>query len=168
MTSSRWNLEAVTDFLCLGSKITSDGDCSNEIKTCLILGRKAMRNLNSILRSRDIPLYTKVHIVRAMVFLVVMYEYESLIIKKAEHWRTDTFKLWCWRRLSRVPWTIRRSNQSILKEINPEYSLERLFIKLKLQYFGHLIWRADSFEKTLQLGKTVGKEEGIVEDEMIG
>ena len=166
MTNSRWKLEAVTDFLCLGSKITSDSDCSKEIKTCLILGRKAMRNFDNILRSRDIPLSTKVHIVRAMVFLVVMYEYESLIIKKAKHWRTDTFKLWCWRRLSRVPWTTRRLNQSILKEINPEYSLERLFMKLKLWYLGHLIWRDDSFEKTLKLGKTVGKE-GIVEDEMI-
>ena len=146
-------MEIVTDFIFLGSKITADDDCSHEIKRHLLLGRKAMTNLDNILKSRDITLPTKVCLVKAMVFLVVMYGYESLTIKKAEHQRIDAFELWCWRRLLRVPWTARRSNQSILKEISPEYSLEWLMLKLKLQYFGHLMWGADSFEKTLMLGK---------------
>ena len=136
----------MTDFILLGSKITADDDCSDEIKRHLLLGRKAMTNLDSILKSRDITLLTKVCIVRVMVFQVVMYGCESWTIKKAESRRIDAFELWCWRRLLRVPWTA-RSNQSILKEINPEYSLERLMLKLKLQYFGHLKQRADSFEK---------------------
>ena len=150
-------METVTDFIFLGSKITSDGDCSHEIKRCLLLGRKAMTNLDSVLKSRDITLLTKVHTVKAMVFPVVMYRCESWTIKKAEHWRIDAFELWCWRRLLRVPWTARRSNQAILKEINPEYSLEGLMLKLKLQSFGHLIWRANSLEKTLMLGKMEGR-----------
>ena len=141
----------------LGSKITADGDCTHEIKRCLLLGRKAMTNLDSILKSWDITLLTKVCIVKAMVFPVVMYECESWTITKAEHRRIDAFELWCWRRLLRVPWTARRSNQSILKEISPEYSLERLMLKLKLQYFGHLMQRAESFEKTLMLGKIEGR-----------
>ena len=141
-----------TDFIFLGSKITSDGGCSHEIKRYLLLGRKAMTNLDSILKSRDIILPTKVHLVKAMVFPVLMYGCESWTIKKAEHWRTDAFELWCWRRLLRVSWTARRSNQSILKEISSEYSLEGLMLKLKLQYFGHLMRRTDSFEKTLMLG----------------
>ena len=132
-------VETVADFIFLGSKITADGDCSHEIKRRLLLGRKVMTNLDSILKSRDITLSTKVHLVKAMVFLVVMYGYESWNIKKAEHRRIDAFELWCWRRLLRVPWTARRSNQSILKEIHPEYSLEGLRLKLKLQYFGHLM-----------------------------
>ena len=136
-----------------GSQITTDGDCSHEIKRRLLLGRKVMTNLDSISKSRDITLPTKVHPIKAMVFPVVMCGCESWTIKKAEHWRIDAFELWCWRRVSRVPWTARRSNQSILKEISPEYSLEGLVLKLKLQYFGHLMWRADSFEKTLMLGK---------------
>ena len=140
-------LEAVAEFIVLGSKITADGDCSHEIKRYLLLGRKAITNLDSILKSRNITLLTKVHLVKAMVFPVVMYRCESWTIKKAEHWRTDTFKLWCWRRLLRDPWTARRSNESILKEINSEYSLEGLMLKLKLQYFGHLMGRADSLEK---------------------
>ena len=140
-----------------GSKITADGDCSHEIKRHLLLGRKVMTNLDSILKSRDITLRTKVHLVKAMVFPVVTYGCESSTIKKAEHQKVDAFELWCWRRLLRVPWTERRSNQSILKEINHEYSLERLMLKLKLQYFGHLMRRADSFEKTLMLGKTEGR-----------
>ena len=126
-------------FIFLSSKITADGDCSHEIKRCLLLGRKAMTNLDSILKSRDITLPTKVHLFKAMVFPVVICGYESWIIKKAEHQRIDAFGLWCWRRLLRVPWTARRSNQSILKEISPEYSLEGLMLKLKLQYFGHLL-----------------------------
>ena len=129
----------VADFIFLGSKITADGDCSHEIKRHLLLGRKAMTNLDSILKSRDITFLTKVHLVKGMVFPVVMYGCESWTIKKAEHRRIDAFELWCWRKLSRVPWTTRRSNQSILKEISPGYSLERLMVKLKLQYFGHLI-----------------------------
>jgi len=145
-------METVTDFILGGSKITSNGDCSHEIKRHLLLGRKAMTNLDSILKSRDITLPTKVHLVKAMVFPVVTYRCESWTIKKAEHWRIDAFELWCWRRLLRVPWTVRRSNQSILKEISPEYSVG-LMLKLKLQYFGHLMWRTDSFEKTLMLGK---------------
>ena len=144
------------DFIFLGSKITADGDCSHEIKRRLLLGREAMTNLNSVLKSRDITLSTKVCLVKAMVFPVVMYGGESWIIKKAEHQKLDAFELWCWRRFLRVPWTARKSNQSILKEISPECSLEGLMLKLKLQYFGHLIWRADSFEKTLMLGKIEG------------
>ena len=140
-------METVTDFIFLGSKITADGDCSHEIKRCLLLGRKVMTNLDSILKSRDITLLTKVHLAKAMFFLVVIYGCESWTIKKAELQRTNAFELWCWRRLLRVPWTARRSNQSILKEISPEYSLERLMLKLKLQYFGHLTWRADSLER---------------------
>ena len=153
----RETMETVTDFIFLGSKITADGDCSHEIKRCLLLGKRAMTNLNSILKSRDITLPTKVHLVKAMVFPVVMYGCESWIIEKAEHWRIDAFELWCWRRLLRVPWTPGRSNQSILKEISPEYSLEGLMLKLKLQYFGHLMGRTDSLENTLMLGKTEGR-----------
>ena len=149
-------METVADFIFLGSKIR-DGDCSHEIKRQLLLGREAMTNLDSILKSRDITLPTKVHIVKAMVFPVVMYGYESWTITKAEHQRTDAFELWCWRRLLRVPWTARRSNQSILKEISPEYSLEGLMLKLKLQYFGQLIWRTDFLEKTLMLGMIEGR-----------
>ena len=141
----------------LGSKITADGDCSHEIKRHLLLGRKAMANLDSILKNRDIPLPTKVCLVKAMVFPVVMYRYESQTIKKSEQWRMDAFELWCWRRLLRVPGTARRSNLSILKEISPEYSLEGLMRKLKLQYFGHLMQRSDSLEKTLMLGKIEGR-----------
>ena len=140
-----------------GSKFTAYGDCSHEIKRHFLLGRKAMTSLDSILRSRDIILPTKIHLVKAMVFPVVMYGCESWTIKKAERRRIDAFKLWCWRRLLRVPWTARRSNQSILKEISPEYSLEGLMLKLKLQYFGHLLRRPDSFEKTLMLGKIEGR-----------
>ena len=136
----------------VGSKITVDGDCSREIKRHLLLGRKAMTNLDSILKSRDITLPTKVHLVKAMVFPIVMYGWESWTIKQTEH-RINAFELWCWRKLLRVPWTARRSNQSILKEISPEYSLERLMLKLKLQYFGHLIQRTNSFEKTPMLEK---------------
>ena len=146
-------MEMVTDFIFLGSKITADGNCSHEIKRCLLLRRKAMTDLDSILKSRDITLTTKICIVKAMVFPVVMYECESWTIKKAEHQRIGAFELWCWRRLLRVPWTARRSNQSFLKEINPEYSLEKLMLKLKLQYFSHLMRGADSLEKTLMLGK---------------
>ena len=146
----------VTDFILGGSKITADGDCSHEIERCLFLGRKAMTNPDSILKSRDITLPTKVYLVKAMVFPVVMYGCESWTIKKAEGQRTDASEMWCWRRFLRVPWTARRSNQSILKEINPEYSLEGLMLKLKFQYFGYLIERTDSFEKTLMLGKIEG------------
>ena len=149
-------VETVAGFIFLGSKITADGDCSHEIKRCLLLGRKAMTNLDSIFQSRDITLPTKVRLVKAMVFSVVMYGFESWTIKKAERRRIDAFEVWCWRRLLRVPWTARRSNQSILKEISPECSWEGLMLKLKLQYFGHLIQRADSFEKTLMLGKIEG------------
>ena len=140
-----------------GSKITADGDCSHEIKRRLLLGRKVMTNLNNILKSRDITLPTKVRLVKAMVFPVVMYRCESWTIKKTEHQRIDAFGLWCWRRLLRVPWTTRRSNQSILKEISPGCLLQGLLLKLKLQYFGHLMQRADSFEKTLMLGKIDGR-----------
>ena len=136
--------------------LCSHGDCSHETKRCLLFGRKAMTKLDSILKSKDIISPTKIHIVKAMVFLVVMYGCESWTIKKVEHWRTDAFDLWCWRSLLRVPWATRRSNQSILKEINPEYSLEGLMLKLKLQYFGHLMWRTDLLEKILMLGKTEG------------
>ena len=149
-------METVTDFIVLDSKITADGDCHHEIKRRLLLGRKVMTNLDSILKSRDITLPTKVHLVKAMVFPGVMYGCESWTIKKAEHQRIDVFELWCWRKLLWVPWTERRSNQSILKEISPEYSLEGLILKLKLQYFGHLIQRTDSLEKTLMLGKIEG------------
>jgi len=149
-------VETVADFILVGSKITADGDCSHEIKRRLLLGRKVMTNLDSILKSRDITLLTKVRLVKAMVFPVVMYGCDSWTIKKAEHQRIDAFKLWCWRRLLRVPCTARRSNQSILKKISPEYSLEGLMLKLKLQYFGHLMQRSDSFEKTVMLGKIEG------------
>ena len=149
-------VEIVADFTFLGSKITANGDCSHKIKRRLLLGRKAMTNLDSILKSRDITLPTKVRLVKAMVFPVVMYGCESWTVKKAEHRRIDAFELWCCRRLLRVPWTARRSNQSILKEISPGCSLEGLMLKLKLQYFGHLMRRADSFEKTLMLGKIEG------------
>ena len=157
ITSWEIDGETVTDFIFLGSKITADGDCSHEIKRCFLLRRKAMINLGSILKSRDITLQTEVCLVKAMVFLVVMYGCESWTIKKAEHWRIDAFELWCWRRLFRVPWTARRSNQSILKEISSEYSLEGLMLKLKLQYFGHLLGRTDSVGKTLKLGKIEGR-----------
>ena len=150
-------METVTDFIFWGSKITADGDCTHEIKRCLLLGRKGITNLESILKSRDITLPTKVHLVKATVFPAVMYGCESGTVKKAECRRIDGFELWCWRRLLRVPWTGRRSNQSILKEIRPEYSLERLMLKLKLQYFGHLLGRTDSLEKTLMLGKIEGE-----------
>ena len=150
-------VETVADFIFICSKITVDGDCSHEIKRHLLLGRKAMTNLDSIFKSRDITLPTKVRLVKAMVFPVVMYGCESWTVKKAECQRTDAFELWCWRRLLRVPWTARRSNQSILKEISPGYSLEGLMLKLKLQYFGHLLWSANSFEKTLILGKIEGR-----------
>ena len=142
-------METVTDFIYLGSKITADGDCSHEVKRHLLLGRKAMTNLDSILKSRDIILPTKVHLIKAMFFPVVMYGCESWTLKKAERRRIDAFELWCWRRLLRVPWIARRSNKPILKEISPEYSLEGLMLKLKLRYFGHLMQRTDSFEKTL-------------------
>ena len=150
----------MADFIFFGSKFTADGDCSHEIKRRLLLGRKVMTNLDSILRSRDITLPTRVHLVKAMVFPVVMYGCESWTIKKTEHRRIDAFELWCWRRLLRVPWTARRSNQSILKEISPGCSLEVLMLKLKLQYFGHLMRRADSFEKILMLGKIDGGRRG--------
>ena len=150
-------METVRDFILGGSKITADGNCSHEIKRHLLSGRKAMTNLDSILKSRDVTLLTKVHLVKAMVFPVVMYGCESWITKKAECWRIDASELWCWRRLLRVPWTAMRSNQSILKEISPECSLEGLMLKLKHQYFGHLLQRTDSFEKTLILGKVEGR-----------
>ena len=146
----------VLDFIFWGSKITADGDCSHEIKRRLLLGRKIITKLDSILKSRDITLPTKVHLVKAMAFPVVMYGCESWTIQKAECWRIDAFELWCWRRLLRVPWTARRSNQSIQGEISPGCSLEGLMLKLKLQYFGHLMWRDDSLEKTLMLGKIEG------------
>ena len=149
-------VETVSDFIFLGSKITADGDCSQEIKRLLLLGRKVMTSLDSILESRNITLPTKVRLVKAMVFPVVMCGCESWTIKKAEYWRIDALELWCWRRLLRVPWSTGRSNQSMLKEISPEYSLEGLMLKLKLQYFGHLMWRTDSLEKTLMLGKIEG------------
>ena len=144
-------------FILLGPKITADGDCSHEIKRHLLLGRKAITNLNSILKSSDVTLPTKVCLIKAMVFTVVMYRCESWTIKKAEHRRIDAFELQCWRRLLRVPWTARRSNQSILREISPAYSLEELMLKLKIQYFGYLMWRTDLLEKTLLLGKIEGR-----------
>ena len=157
-------MEAVTDFIYLDfgldSKITVDDDCSHGIKRCFLLGRKPMTNLDSVLKNRDITLLKKVHIVKAMIFPVVMYGCDSWTIKKAECQRTDAFELWCWGRLLRVPWTARRSNQSILKEINPEYSLEGLMQKLKLQYFGHLMQRTNSLEKILMLGKHQKAKDG--------
>ena len=150
-------VETVSDFISLGSKITADGDCSHEIKRHLLLGRKVMTNLDSILKSRDITLPTKVFLVKAMVFPVVMYGCESWTVKKAECGRINIFEMWCWRRLLRVPWTARRSNQSILKEISPGISLEGMMLKLKLQYFGHLMRRVDSLEKTLILGGIGGR-----------
>ena len=152
------SVETVTDFILGGSKITADGDCSHEIKRRLLLGRKVMSNLDSIFKSRDITLSTKVHLVKAMVFPVVMYGCENWSIKKAERWRIDAFELLCWRRLLRVSWTARRSKQSILKEISPGCSLEGLMLKLKRQHFGHLMQRADSFGKTLMLGLRAGGE----------
>ena len=157
------------DFILGGSKITADGDCSHEIKRYLLLGRKSMTNLDSILKSRDITLPTNVHLVKAMVFPVVMYGCESWTIKKAEHQRIDAFELWCWRRLLRVPCTARRSSQSILKEISPEYSLKGLMLKLKFQYFGHLMQRTDSLKKDTDAWKDWRqKEKGMTEDEMVG
>ena len=150
----------MADFIFLGSKITADDDCNHEIKRRLLLGRKVMTTLDSILKSRDITLPTKVHLVKPMVFPVVIYGCESWTVKKAERQKTDAFKLWCWRRFLRVPWTARRSNQSILKEISPGCSLEGLMLKLKLQYFGHLMRRVHSFEKTLVLGGIEGRRRG--------
>ena len=158
-------METVRDFILLGSQITADGDCSHEIKRCLLLGRKAVRNLDSSLKSRDITLLTKAHIVKAMVFPVVMYGCESWTIKKAEHQRIDAFKLCYWRRLSRVPWAVSKSNQSTLKEINPEYSLEGLMLKLKFQYFGHLMRRASS---SCCWERLKARGEGATEDEIVG
>ena len=156
-------------FILGGSKSTADGNCSHEIKKRLLLGRKVMTSLDSILKSRDITLPTKVCLVEAMVFPVVMYGCESWTVKKAERQRSAAFELWCWRRLLRVPWTARISNQSILKEISPGFSLKGLMLKLKLQYFGHLMWRVDSLEKTLMLGGIWGQEgKGMTEDEMAG
>ena len=149
-------METVRNFILGGSKIIADGDCSHEIKRRLLLGRKAMTNLDSILKSKDTTLPTKVQLVKPMVFPVVRYGWKSCTVKKAEHQRIDALELWCWRRLLGVPWTVRRFNQSILKEISPEYSLEGLMLKLKLQYFGHMMWRIDSLEKTLMLGKVEG------------
>ena len=149
-------VETVADFIFLSSKITADGGCRHEIKRRLLLGRKVMTNLDSILKNRNITLSTKVSLIKAMVFPVVIYRCESWTIKKAEHQKIDDFELWCWRRLLRVPWTARRSDQFILKEISPGCSLEGLILKLKLQYFGHLMWRADLFEKILMLGKIEG------------
>ena len=156
-----WNIdgetvETVSDFIFMGSKITADGDCNHEIKRRLLLGRKVMTNLESIFKNRDITLLTKVHLVKAMVFPVVMYGCESWTVKKAEHLRNDAFELWCWRRLLRIPWTAKRSNQSILKEISPGISLEGMILKMKLQYSGHLMRRVDSLEKTLMLGRIEG------------
>ena len=161
----QWKLP---DFIFLGSKITADGDCSHEIKRCFLLGRKVMTNLDSILKSRDITLPTKIYIVKAMLLPVVMYRCESWTIKKAEHQRIDAFKLWCWRRLLRVLWIAKRSNQSIVKEINHEYLLEGLMLKLKLQYFGHLMGRADSLEKTQWWKRLRARGEGAAENEMVG
>ena len=159
--ANRWGKKwKVTDFISLGPKITVDGDCSHEIKRHLLLGRKAMTNLDNVLRSRDNTLLTKDHIVKAMDFPLVMYGCEIWTIKKDECWRIDAFELWCWIRLLRVPWTARRSNQSILKKINPEYSLEGLILKMKLQQFGYLIQTANSLERTLMLGKIEGRRRG--------
>ena len=153
-------METLTYFIFLGSKITADGDCSHEIKRCLLLGKKVMTNLDSILKNRDVTLPTKVHLVKLMVFPIAMYGCESWTVKKSECWRTDAFELWYWIRCLRVPWTARRSNQSILKEISPGCSFEGLMLKPKLQNFGHLMQRADSFEKTLMLGKIEGRKKG--------
>ena len=162
-------METVRGFILGDSKITADGDCSHEIKRCLVLGRKAATNLDSILKRRNITLPTKVCLVKAMIFPVVMYGCESWTIKKAEHQRTDAFELWCWRRLLIVPWTARRSNESIPKEISPEYSLERLMLKLKLQNFGHLMQRNDPLGKILMVGKIEGRRRRrATEDEMVG
>ena len=150
-------METESDFIFGGSKITADGDCSHEMKRCLLLGRKVMTNLDSILKSRDITFPTKVRLVKAMVLPVVIYGCESWTVKKAERQRIDASELWCWRRLLRVPWTARRSNQSILKEISPGCSLEEMMLKLKLQYFGHHMRRVDSLEKTLMLGEIEGR-----------
>ena len=168
ITSWQIDGETVTNFIFLGAKITADGDCSHDNKRRFLLRRKAMINLHSILKNRDITWPTKVHLVKAMVFPVVMYRCESWTIKKAEHRRIDAVALWCWRRLLRVPWTARRSNQSILKEISPEYSLQGLRLKLKLQYFGHLMGRTDSLEKTLMLERLKAGEKEMTEDEMVG
>ena len=165
ITSWEIDGETVTDFILGGSKITADDDCSHEIKRRLLLGIKVMTNLDSIFKSRDITLSTKIHLIKAMVFLIVMYRCESWTIKKAEHQRIDAFELWCWRRLLR---TARRSNESILKEISPEYSLEGLMLKLKLQYFGHLMRRIGLLEKTLMLGKIEGRRRRGRQDEMVG
>ena len=158
--ANRWGNSGSSGWLYFGggSKITADGDCSHEIKRCLLLERKVMTNLDSVFKNRDITLPTKVRLVKAMVFPVVMYGCESLTVKRAECRRIDAFKLWCWRRLLRVPWTARRSNQAILKEISPGCSLEGLMLRLKLQYFGHLMWRVDSLEKTLMLGVIGGRK----------
>ena len=156
ITSQQKDGETVTEFILGGSKITADGDCSHEIKRCLLRGRKVMTNLDSILKGKDITLTTVVCLVKAMVFPVVTYGCESWTIKNSECRRIDAFELWCWRRLLRVPWTARRSNQSILKEISPEYSLEGLMLKLKLQYFGYLMWKTDIFEETLMLEQIEG------------
>ena len=161
-------VETVADFIFWCSQITADGDCSHEIKRHLLLGRKVMTNLDSILKSRDITLPTKVCLVKDIIFPVVMYGCESWSIKKAECRRIDAFELWCWRRLLRVPWIARRSNQSVLKDINPEYSLEGLTLKLKLQYFGHLMGRTNSFEKILMLGKIEGRKRREKQDEKVG
>ena len=166
--ANRWGNNGNSNFIFLGSKIRADSDCSHEIKRCLLLERKAMTNLDSILKSRVITLPSKVHLIKAIVFPVLMYRCESWTIKKAKRWRLDGFELWCWRRLLGVPWTARRSNQSILKEISPEYSLEGLMLKAKLQYCGHKMWRADSLEKTLMLEKTEGRTRRAAEDEMVG
>ena len=156
--ANRWrNMERIADFIFLGSKIAMDSECLHEIKQCLVLWRKAMANLDSILKSRDITLLTKVCIVKAMVFPVVVYGCESWTIKKAERQRTEAFEMWCWRRLLNTPWTARRWNQSVIRKINTEYSLEGLMLKLKLQCFGHLMWIADSLEKSLMLGKIEGR-----------
>ena len=160
ITSWQIDGETVTDFILGGSKITADGDCSHEIKRHLLLGRKVTTNLDSILKSKNITLSTKVHLLKAMVFPVVMHGCESWTIKKAKHWIIDAFELWCGKRLLRVPWTARRFNQSILKEIGPEYSLKGLMLKLKLQYFGHLMQRTDWLEKTLMLGKIESERNG--------
>jgi len=161
-------METVTDFILGGSKITADGDCSHEIQRCLLLGRKAITNLDSILKSRDITLPAKVHLVKAMVLPIVMYGCVSWTIRKAECPKIDAFELWCWRRLLRVPWTARRSKLFILKEISPEYSLGGLMLKLKLKYFGHLMQRTDLLEKTLMLGKIEGRRRKGQQDEMVG
>ena len=168
ISSCQIDEETMADFIFLGSKITADGDCSHEIKRRLLLGRKVMTNLDSIFKSRDITLPTKVHLVKAMVFPLVMYGCESWTVNKAECWRIDAFELWCWRRLLRVPWTARRSNQYILKEISPGCSLEGMLLKLKLQYFGQLMRRVDSLEKTDAGRDWEQEEKGTTKDEMAG